>query len=266
MNFKISFTTMATPELDIPAQAAVARAYGFDGVDLRVIERGKGEIPADLTREQADQVLADFAGIEIPCLMCYNKKIQDGHEQMVGSILHCIRNAEMLKAPMIRIFTGRIETPEDMDALVAALQAVLERDTSSVKIAMQNHVNNISLAQALEACERVDDPRVGIIVSPDQSVARDEDYMPLLPRVAKYAFELYVADKSPEKNFVLIGTGIIDNGQILKVLQAHGFRGYVTLKWEKVWIPELPEYPEGMDSFLSWLRRDCGWEKAKKSN
>ena len=48
---------MATPELDVPSQAAVAREYKFDGVDLRIIEKGRGEIPPDLTQEQADVIL-----------------------------------------------------------------------------------------------------------------------------------------------------------------------------------------------------------------
>ena len=261
MNYKISFTTMATPELDISAQAAVARAYNFDGVDLRIIERGRGEIPPDLTPEQAADILEQFGEIEISSLMCYNKNISSGHEEMVASILNCIRIAKLLKTPLIRIFSGRIETEEDLDALVAALKAVLERDDSSVKIGIQNHVNHISALQTIEVCERVASPRVGIILSPDQSVARDEDYVPLLPRAAKHTFQLYVADKNPDKAFVLIGTGMIDNARNLRILRENGFDGYVTLKWEKVWIPELPEYPEGISSFLTYLQAHCGYHK-----
>lgn len=252
---------MATPELDIPAQAAVAREYNFDGVDLRIIERGRGEIPPDLTPEQADEILKQFAEIEISSLMCYNKNIASSHEEMVESILNCIRIAKLLKTPLIRIFSGRIETEGDMDALVAALKAVVERDNSTIKIGIQNHVSHISARQAIEACERVASPRVGIILSPDQSVARDEDYVPLLPRAAKHTFQLYVADKNPEKSFVLIGTGVIDNARNLRILKENGFDGYVTLKWEKVWIPELPEYPEGMRSFLSYLQEHCSYPK-----
>ena len=261
MNFKISFTTMATPELDIPAQAVVARKYNFDGVDLRVIQKGRGEIPPDLTQEQADEILDQFADIEISSLMCYNKNIANGHEEMVESILNGIRIAKLLKTPLIRIFSGRIETQENLEALVMALKTVLERDDSSIKIGIQNHVNHISALQTVEVCERVNSPRVGIILSPDQSVARDEDYVPLLPRAAKHTFQLYVADKNSDKSFVRIGAGIIDNARNLRILRENGFDGYVTLKWEKVWIPELPEYPEGMCSFLSYLQEHCGYRK-----
>ena len=261
MNYKISFTTMATPELDISSQAAVARAYNFDGVDLRIIEKGRGEIPPDLTQKQANEILAQFADIEISSLMCYNKNISSGHEEMVESILNGIRIAKLLKTPLIRIFTGCIDTEENMDALVAALKAVLERDDSNIKIGMQNHVSHISALKAIEACERVGSPRVGIILSPDQSVARNEDYVPLLPRAAKHTFQLYVADKNPDNSFVLIGTGVIDNARNLRVLRENGFDGYVTLKWEKVWIPELPDYPEGMRSFMTYLQEHCDYHK-----
>ena len=266
MNNKISFTTMATPELDISAQAAVAREYRFDGVDLRIIEKGRGEIPPDLTQEQADEILHQFADIEISSLMCYNKNIGNGHEEMVESILNGIRIAKLLKTPLIRIFSGRIETEENMNALVTALKAVLERDDSSIKIGIQNHVNHISALQTIEVCERINSPRVGIILSPDQSVARDEDYVPLLPRAAIHTFQLYVADKNPDKSFVLIGTGTIDNARNLRVLRENGFDGYVTLKWEKVWIPELPDYPEGMRSFLTYLQEHCGYQGQRKTN
>ena len=84
---KISFTTMATPELPVSEQLKEAKRYGFDGVDLRMIERGMGEIPKNLTQEEANILRLQMQGLEVPVLMCYNEKIQSGKEGMETSLL-----------------------------------------------------------------------------------------------------------------------------------------------------------------------------------
>lgn len=252
---KISFTTMATPGLTPRMQFEEAKRYGFDGVDLRMIERGMGEIPKSLTPKEAQTLRLQTQGVEVPVLMCYNEKIQAGSKEMETSLLEYMKIAAMLGAPAIRIFTGLLKGRQDRDMLIAILKSVLEKDRTGTAIAMQNHINcSVTLHQALDVCETINDPRISLILSPDHAVLLNEPYEEILPELAAYTSQLYVADMSPDHKPVLPGQGIMPYTRILQSLCRNGFDGYVTLKWEKCWHPELPPYGDAFDAFLFWYR------------
>lgn len=256
---KISFTTMATPELDIPSQFEAAKAYGFDGVDLRVIERGMGEIPKDLSDADAARILQMRKEIEVPTLLCYNEKVQSGSDAMTASVMAYMRLAAKLHIPTIRIFTGLLDTPEDMETLSGVLKGVFAQDTTGVNIAMQNHINcSVTLEQALAVCQQVSDPRLSVILSPDHAALIGEELEPLLPRLAPYTSQLYLADTDEQNKSVLPGEGRIPYGKIIHTLRENGFDGYVTLKWERCWHPELPHYETAFRAFRALMNEVRG--------
>lgn len=250
---KLSFTTMATPELTFPQQVAVAKEYGFGGLDPRMQRGGQGEIPESLTEEQAQEMVGILDGLEIPGILCYNSTLAEGAQAMEASILQCLRMAELLHCPLIRIFTGKVSGEEDLARLETVLRRVFAQDTGNIRIGIQNHAGtSLNLAQSMKLCSRMNHPRLGIILSPDHCYSTGEELEPVLPDAAKYVFELYVADEDEEKHLVHTGFGRIPYGAILKTLYRHGFDGYVTLKWEKCWHPELAPYPESFRAFMDW--------------
>lgn len=249
---------MATPGLDIPAQVLVAREYGFHGIDFRVGEPGKGEIPEDISAQKALEIKEILGDLEIPGLLCYNKNIHAGKEEMVSSLLRCMKSAKLLNCPMIRVFSGKIQTEEELQLLAQVLADVVEKDQSTVKMGLQVHKNNgITVAQGLAVCRLVQDSRVGLILSPDQSYLAQEAWETLIPDVAKRVFQIYVADLDEDGDFCLIGKGILDYATWLAQLSQNGFEGYVTLKWEKCWIPQLPDYPEAFQSFMTYMKKSA---------
>ena len=104
---KTSFTTMATPGLSLDEIINAAKKYKFDCVDLRV--RDDGEVPADLTDEQARDIKLKLnsAGIKLLSLFCYNDTVKSGKENMEKSILKHLEIAEKLDAISVRIFSGK---------------------------------------------------------------------------------------------------------------------------------------------------------------
>lgn len=251
---KTSFTTMATPGLDVFEQIALAKKYGFSGVDFRVASNGNGEIPQDLSEEEAGKIRENLQGVALPGLLCYNKNIHSGQDAMVESILSNLRLAQKLQIPTIRVFSGKLQTDAEREAVVAALQEVLQHDDSPVVLTLQNHSGSgVTLQQGLEICRSIASKRVGVIVSPDHTMKAGEDLFRILPEVAPYATQMYVADVDENFKLVPIGEGIVDFSRTLDVLHANGFAGFVTLKWEKCWHPELQDYSVGFDSFLRWV-------------
>lgn len=250
---KTSFTTMGTQGLSVEEIVEVAKKYGFDGVDFRVHENG--EIPLDVTKEQAKDIKEKLKGIALPGLFCYNKTLNDGEKEMEGSVLRCLEIGEMLGCESIRLFTGKLETNEDINSLCNVLENVLEKYKGKTKIYLQHHtMNSLNCSQAIEIFKRLDKEKCGFIFSPDEGYKMDEDYMPLIPEIAKFTKQIYVADITKDKKYCLIGEGIIPFNEIINTLKTNGFDGYVTLKWEKCWCDYLPDYPEGFKSFVDYIK------------
>ena len=251
---KTSFTTMATPGLSLDEIIDAAKKYKFDCVDLRV--RNDGEIPADLTDKQADDVKSklDKAGIKLLSLFCYNDTIKSGKENMEKSILKHIEIAEKIDAVGVRIFSGKIETDEEFEDLCIVLENVLEKYKGNINIFMQNHSSNgLSCKQGINLCDRVKDSRLSFIFSPDECFKTSEEYMDILPEIAKITKQMYIADITKEKKYCLIGDGVIKFKEIIGQMKDNGFDGYLTLKWEKCWCDYLPFYEEGFKSFFRYL-------------
>lgn len=254
---KISFTTMATPELNIEEAIAVAKEYGFRGIDFRMEHRGQGEISNEISAEVAQTILDRLGTLEISSLLCYNKMLRDGNDEMISSILECIHAAVLLKVPMIRLFVGRRGDDEDTKTLIEVFKEVLRRDNSDVVLMVQNHKNiGVTLSQAMEICRAVDDPRMRIVFSPEHAIREGQEYESILAEMTPYIAQLYIADIDRDGWPMLTDDGIVDFDFILKTLQSNGFDGYVTLKWEKCWKPELADYPEAFDAFLQWVDRN----------
>ena len=101
---KLSFTTMATPELTVRQQAEAAKGFGFHAVDLRMQTGGSGEIPPDAEAERLEQIREDAGTVS--SILCYNGQIDTGIEKMAESVRQHLEIARAIQAPAIRIFTG----------------------------------------------------------------------------------------------------------------------------------------------------------------
>ena len=250
---KLSFTTMATPTLRIDEAIEVAKAYGFHGIDFRVMEQGNGEIDRTITAEEAERIQGCLGNIKLPSLLCYNKKVNDGRVEMVDSILEYIQLANKLNIPVIRIFTGKLKD-EQLPELIGILCEILERDGSKVILGMQNHLGQgISPVQALKVCKTLNSNRVKLIFSPEQAIMAGQKFEEIMEELAPYIVQVYVADIDKAGQYVLPRKGVVEFEKIFRILYSHDFSGYVTLKWEKCWKPELPEYPVAFDAFMKWV-------------
>lgn len=255
MSSKLGFTTMATPGLAAEDQILVARQFGFSGIDFRVLHNGSGEIDPQINEQEADRLQPLLQDLELPGLLCYNRMIKDGEEEMVRSLIENMLLAYRIGCGMIRVFTGKIHSEDQLLQLCGILQKAKMAASVPVKMGLQIHKNNgLTVEQGLKVCRKIDAPWIGLILSPDQSLLAGEEWLALLPEAAEHTFELYVADVDEYGRFCLIGEGVMDYRSIVSSLRAHGFDGYVTLKWEKCWFPELPDYPVAFSSFLNYFR------------
>ena len=269
---KISFTTLSTPGLDVPAVARLARRFGYDGVDLRVSARS-GEILPDSKNSEINAIrdVLSSEGVEAAGLLCYLSFVDLPPRQLTDSLREQMERqmeiADMLGAQSIRIGGARSDTRCYAGELGSALQVVLDK-TSGIDIVIQNHTNDFTAVECLTLAKELDHPRFTLAFSPDHCVIMNEDFNAVFPELKGRARKLFIADIKPEGGMyetVLPGLGIVLLRESYEAVGGQDFDGWITFKYEKFWDPKLegPEVslPYFIDRAPMWYD---GWKKLQK--
>jgi sugar phosphate isomerase/epimerase len=266
MKRKLSFTTMGTPQLDHAGAIDLAQEFGFDGVDIRCADY-LGEVSPASGDKGLRQVARDFeaAGLEIPSILCYHplSSASDGWPgEYAEHISSHLAIGAALGARAIRIFGVHPAPGQGSDELVQgsaeAIAAALSDDTSGVGIVMQNHAGAGTALDALHIARQLDDPRFGLVYSPDHSFMYETTHGDeLLPQIQPWTQQVYVADlvrEGDRQRWVFPGQGEVPLRETIAWLDAAGFEGFYSFKWEKIWNPDLADPQVAMPHFISFMR------------
>jgi sugar phosphate isomerase/epimerase len=265
MKRKLSFTTMGTPQLDHAGAIRLALEFGFDGVDIRCADY-LGEVRPASGAEELRGVARDFqkAGLEIPSVLCYHQ-ISSASNGWPGEYAEHVSShlaiGAALGARAIRIF-GVHPAPgqgsgELIEGSAEAIATALDADASGVAIVMQNHAGAGTALDALEIARQLDDPRFGLVYSPDHSFMYEATHGDeLLPRIQLWTKQVYLADLVREgdgQRWVLPGEGEVPLRGTIARLDSAGFEGFYSFKWEKIWHPDLAEPQVAMPHFIAFM-------------
>jgi sugar phosphate isomerase/epimerase len=266
MDRKLSFTTMGTPELDHRGAIELALELGLGGVDLRCADH-LGEIRPGSDDAHLRAVHHDFerAGLSIPGVLCYHAigSEDDGWIDAYGEhVADHLRLAAAIGAQAIRVWGVRPGEGRSSKELVPgtaqAIGDALARDDSGVGIVMQNHLGFGTARDAVAIADHLDDPRFGLVYSPDHTLlyepAIDET---LAEQVRGLTHEVYVADLvrgNDGHRWVFPGEGEVPLRETVAELDAAGFSGFFSFKWEKIWNPDLPDARAALPRFLAFMR------------
>ncbi len=265
---KLSYTTMATPGIDGVRAIKKAKYFGYDGVDLRVSDN-KGELTLKSSDKEIKNLTDVFTseGIQLSGLLCYNKKWGNDHtswDKMRDSILQNLDVAARIGSPSIRIFAGNPSVFNNYNDYIRrfadAIIEILEKDTTKVKILIQNHNNSFSALDCCETIKLVNNPRFRLVFSPDHCLLMNENLKKVCVEVKDVTEQLYVADlKKTENNdkmvHLLPGNGNVDIKSAYSVIGGKHFSGWVTFKWERIWNPELENADIALPYFINYINK-----------
>ena len=134
---KYAFMSFSCPDLSLEDMLALAKLYGYDGVEPRAQARHAHglEMEADAgTRRDAAQKASE-SGIALCCVATSCRYSDpDTAQQNVEDTLRCIDLAADVGAPRIRVFGGQIaegiSRERAIENLVASLRAVADHAAS----------------------------------------------------------------------------------------------------------------------------------------
>lgn len=263
-NPKLSFTTLGCPNWTLEQIAANAKAFGYDGVELRTAPDGNHLSP-DAPPAEAARVgrLFKDAGVPVMSVMGYCRfAFADPKEVAENQALmrKLIPLAKALGAPYIRTFAGQIPKGADRDAVTKTVGEALkplaaEAAAAGITIGLETHDDWCAGDRVMRVVDIVKSKGFGIVYDIHNAFHSGlESWDVTYRKVREHIVYCHLKDgyRTPDGNlhYVLLGAGELPLGEILGRFKADGFAGFFSYEWEKKWHAELvdpehafPHYP-----------------------
>lgn len=254
---KLSFTTLGCPDWNLATIAANAKAYGYDGVELRVAPDGNHLSP-DATPAEAERVAATFrdAGTAIMSVMGYCRfAFTDPAEVAANQALmrKLLALAGTLGAKYVRTFGGQFPAGADKDRLTATVAEALtplarEAADRGVTIGFETHDDWCSGDRVMQVVSRVNSKGLGVVYDIFNAYHSglepwEVTYEKVKGAIAYCHLKDGYRGADGKLSYVLLGAGELPIGELLGRFKRDGYQGFFSFEWEKKWHPEI-EAPE----------------------
>ncbi len=268
---RIAFSTLAFPSASLADALSLGRSFGYSGVELRLID---GELidPLMSTGERT-RVRRTLAGGGLP-VAAVDSSIRltggDG-DGPLPDLRRFLELASEWEAPLVRVFGGDLPPPAEGDgtarrdrlaAAAAALEAAAPAaERLGVAIGVETHDAFAASSVVAELLAMTGSPVVGAVWDSHHPHRMGESPAEVAANLAGRIFLAQVKDarRAPERpdgwRLVLLGEGEVPVPEMLALLGAAGYRGWVSVEWEKRWHPEIEEPEIALPQHLAVLRQ-----------
>ena len=266
---KIGFSSLACPEWDLSTMAQRAKAFGFDGVELRAVQ---GEMNLTLCSqltacpENIRQSFADF-GVELSCLSSSatfhsNKKREVAQNKAVAR--EYVELAAKLGCRRVRVFGSEIPPGADRHQVLARIAEAL-RDLAGfaakhrVTLVLENSGDFCASDALWYLSDAVQHPAVKAWWNPVRARAANERPTTAMPRQGEGIGRGHVCDGKVDEtctlqSYELPGQGNVGVRRMIQLLRGIGYDDYLVLDWPKMWVPSLLEPDAALPAALAFLR------------
>lgn len=222
------------PQLTLSDFIRDGASLGLDGVELTSYY-----FPQPLTRDYLTQLKGECfkLGLDISGTAVGNDfGLAPGadREAAIADVKQWVEHAQLLGAPVIRIFAGHVPAGEDPAVVHRRMVAAIEECCDyagrfGVHLALENHGGPTATADGLLAFVRdVQSPWFGVNL--DTGNFRTPDVYGDLARVAPYAINVQVKVAFTPADGPREAT---DFARLAQILRDAGYRGYIVLEYEE---------------------------------
>jgi sugar phosphate isomerase/epimerase len=267
---RIAFSTLAFPDADLATAVSLGRSWGYAGVELRLVD---GELidPAMPASARA-RVRRTLAAAGLPAV-AVDSSIRLAGEDPGAELRQFLELASDWEAPLVRVFGGAL--PGDGPGRQARLEAaarVLEEaapaaERLGVAIGVETHDAFSASAVVAELLALVDSAAVGAVWDSHHPHRMGERAADVWANLGSRILLAQVKDARPDAGrddgwqLVLLGDGEVPVRDMLALLSAGGYQGWVSVEWEKRWHPEIaaPEValPQHLAMLRGWVEEGC---------
>ncbi|MEU1484568.1 sugar phosphate isomerase/epimerase family protein [Streptomyces sp. NPDC005752] len=225
---------------DIDVAAAEAARLGFGGLEIR----SSGEVPPHLMSDAQLIAVRDavvgrgmhIVGFDPPALKCRLPRTDAEVAAVRALLVEAVRQAELLGAPFVRVFTFYREGPPNPRGAAAVAREVLDGvPTDRVPLLVETgmRTNSPTMRHTLEFLDHLGDDRLGVLWDPGNSVFSGWDPAPFPQDYAlgrERIRHVHVKDPAGRTAYVRLGDGCLPWPAILGRLGDDGYKGWVSLE------------------------------------
>jgi sugar phosphate isomerase/epimerase len=268
---RIAFSTLAFPNATLAEATSLGRSWGYAGVELRLID-GQLINPSMPATERV-RVKQTIAAARLP-IVIVDSSILLTAENADSDLRSFLELAHEWESPLIRVYGGPLpEEPRARRTQIEAAAGVLERavplaERLGVAVSIETHDAFSASSVVAELLGMVDSRWVGALWDthhPHRMGERPaEVYAHIGPRVLHVQVKdarRSAADKGGWK-LVPLGKGELPVREIIGLLVAGGYGGWISVEWEKYWHPDIEEpeiaLPQDLKVLEEWVQDFAG--------
>jgi len=264
---KFAFSTVSSPKWDFQTLVTKAKEYGYDGIEIRGSRDQSIQTASDIFLTDTAKVRSLFsgAGVEICCVASSIAYSPKKHESILraAQLRDYIDTAQALGCPWVKIFDAEAKPGVSRSMLAAELGDWLlplgdYAAEAGVGILVENSLSFRTAKEMWTILDRINHPSIGCCWDIFNAALLGETpavSVPVLNSKIQYA-QVKDAKFGPlGAAYCKLGEGDVQVQKFIKKLRGIGFEGYVTLEWEKAWLPNLAEPEEILPDSIAKLRK-----------
>jgi sugar phosphate isomerase/epimerase len=264
---RIAFSTLAFPDATFARAVALGSSWGYTGVELRLMDGELIDPSMPAAARAAVRRTASAAGLPIVAVDSSIRLTDDHPDRELRQFLELASDWE---SPLVRVFGGALPgggrpgDAADRRARLAAAARVLETaagvaERLGVAIGVETHDSFSSARVVAELLALVESPSVGAVWDSHHPHRMGERPPEIYADLGSRLLLAQVKDarRAPERadgwQLVLLGEGEVPVREMLTVLAAGGYPGWISVEWEKRWHREIEEPEVALPQHLALL-------------
>ena len=267
---KFAFSTVSCPGWDFQTIVARAKEYGYDGVELRGFLNETVPVAADVFLSDPGKIKRLFQGsdLEIACLA--SSIAMTGHKkkdkQLADDARKYIDTAAELGCRLVKVFDTNARPGYTRESAGRALGEFLvpigdyaaQRD---VTIVVENSMSFRAAKEMWYILDRLSHPAIAACWDVFNAALIGESPFLSVPTLNSKIQYTQVKDATfgaMGATYCQLGDGDVAIQKFITRLMGIGYTGYVTVEWEKAWLPNLAEpeviLPEAVKRLKQWSK------------
>jgi sugar phosphate isomerase/epimerase len=263
---KFAFSTVACPKWDFPTIAEKAKEYGYDGVEIRGFLNESILSAANVFLTDATKVrsLFEYHKVEVACLsssiaMTGNRR---GDAVLAEDCRRFIDTAAAIGCPFVKVFDTQVKPGQSRGSAAIALGDWLAplgdyAAQHDVTILVENALSFRASKELWLILDRLSHPSIACCWDISNAAMIGEHPSISVPTLNSRIQYVQVKDAKLGPlgaSFCKLGEGDIPVQKLLIRLRGIGYKGWVSLEWEKAWLPGLAEPEEILPDSIKKLR------------
>jgi sugar phosphate isomerase/epimerase len=266
MAMKFAFSTVACPKWDLDTILARAKEWAYDGIELRGFLNESVLTASNPFLSDPIKIRGEFAaaGLSICCLASSIAMAQQKKKDaaLANDLRMFIDTARELGCPLVKIFDTHVRPGYSRastgllfgDWLMPMADYAADRD---IVIVIENALSFRSSKELWSIVDRLNHPSVAVCWDIFNAALIGEPPSVSVPTLNNRIQYTQVKDAklgTLGATYCKLGEGDVPVRNFLTRLRGIGYEGWVTVEWEKAWLPNIAEPEEILPDAITKLR------------